>query len=177
VVDRLLASPHYGERWARPWLEMARYGDSNGFGTDPEEQQWLSSVDRVNTTATVWLGTLGPCELPGSERDSGCVHVLSNAHSATTISSTPSLKRTTAGSWPSLTLPGMTSGPRAKERYWQHEPDLLHPTPEQAARRKELEAGIARLKAVLDTQTPELASAQALWETEMKGASTQWTPS
>ena len=122
VVDRLLASPHYGERWARPWLDMARYGDSNGFendaprvawkfrdwviqalnqdmsfkqftieqiagdmlpnatteqqiasgfhrntllnlegGTDPEEQQWLSSVDRVNTTATVWLGTTLQC--------------------------------------------------------------------------------------------------------------------
>ena len=46
---------------ARPWLDMARYGDSNGFGTDPEEQQWLSSVDRVNTTATVWLGTTLQC--------------------------------------------------------------------------------------------------------------------
>ena len=31
VVDRLLASPRYGERWARHWLDVARYGDSNGF--------------------------------------------------------------------------------------------------------------------------------------------------
>ncbi len=30
VVDRLLASPHYGERWGRHWLDIARYGDSNG---------------------------------------------------------------------------------------------------------------------------------------------------
>jgi len=30
VVDRLLASPHYGERWARHWLDVARYADSNG---------------------------------------------------------------------------------------------------------------------------------------------------
>ncbi|TAH37263.1 MAG: DUF1553 domain-containing protein [Planctomycetota bacterium] len=30
VVDRLLASPHYGERWARHWLDLARYADSNG---------------------------------------------------------------------------------------------------------------------------------------------------
>ena len=28
VVDRLLASPHYGERWARHWLDLARYADS-----------------------------------------------------------------------------------------------------------------------------------------------------
>src|SRR5437870_2433319 len=31
VVDRLLASPHYGERWGRRWLDVARYADSNGM--------------------------------------------------------------------------------------------------------------------------------------------------
>ncbi len=31
VVDRLLASPHYGERWGRHWLDLARYADSNGL--------------------------------------------------------------------------------------------------------------------------------------------------
>ena len=31
MVDRLLASPHYGERWARHWLDVARYADSNGL--------------------------------------------------------------------------------------------------------------------------------------------------
>ncbi|MGE0609855.1 MAG: DUF1553 domain-containing protein [Pirellulales bacterium] len=31
VVDRLLASPHYGERWGRHWLDVARYADSNGM--------------------------------------------------------------------------------------------------------------------------------------------------
>ncbi|HXJ40322.1 MAG TPA: PSD1 and planctomycete cytochrome C domain-containing protein, partial [Bryobacteraceae bacterium] len=34
VVDRLLASPHYGERWGREWLDVARYADSNGFKAD-----------------------------------------------------------------------------------------------------------------------------------------------
>ena len=34
VVDRLLASPHYGERWARHWLDVARYADSNGYEKD-----------------------------------------------------------------------------------------------------------------------------------------------
>jgi hypothetical protein len=34
VVDRLLASPHYGERWGRHWLDMARYADSDGFEKD-----------------------------------------------------------------------------------------------------------------------------------------------
>jgi hypothetical protein len=34
VIDRLLASPHYGERWGRHWLDLARYADSNGFEFD-----------------------------------------------------------------------------------------------------------------------------------------------
>jgi Protein of unknown function (DUF1553)/Protein of unknown function (DUF1549)/Planctomycete cytochrome C len=34
LVDRLLASPHYGEKWARPWLDLARYADSDGYEKD-----------------------------------------------------------------------------------------------------------------------------------------------
>ena len=34
AVDRLLASPHYGERWARHWLDLARYAESEGFKAD-----------------------------------------------------------------------------------------------------------------------------------------------
>src|SRR3954453_17248553 len=34
LVDQLLASPHYGERWGRHWLDVARYADSNGFEHD-----------------------------------------------------------------------------------------------------------------------------------------------
>lgn len=34
VVDRLLASPHYGERWGRHWLDLAQYADSSGFHND-----------------------------------------------------------------------------------------------------------------------------------------------
>src|SRR6266496_495695 len=35
LVDRLLRSPAYGERWARLWLDLARYADSAGYGSDP----------------------------------------------------------------------------------------------------------------------------------------------
>ena len=41
VVDRLLASPHYGERWGRHWLDLARYADSNGYEFDePRPEAW-----------------------------------------------------------------------------------------------------------------------------------------
>jgi len=124
LVDRLLASPHYGERQARHWLDLARYADSNGYtidgarsiwpyrdwviralnadlpfdqfttwqlagdllpnatldqkiatgfhrntsfneegGTDAEQFRVERTVDRANTTGTVWLGlTMGCCQ-------------------------------------------------------------------------------------------------------------------
>ncbi len=122
LVDRLLASPAYGERWASAWLDAARYADSNGYqrdghrtiwpfrdwviralnadmpfdqftkeqlagdllpqakleqqiatgfhrcttvsveaGTDEEENRTTQVLDRVNVTATVWLGTTLEC--------------------------------------------------------------------------------------------------------------------
>ena len=122
TINRLLASPHFGERWARPWLDLARYADSNGFqadqlrpswsyrdwviealntnmpfdqftieqiagdllpdatldqrvatgfhrtvtcnveaGVSPEGNRVDQVIDRVNTTATVWLGVTLEC--------------------------------------------------------------------------------------------------------------------
>ncbi len=138
VVDALLASPHFGERWGRHWLDLARYADSSGYqidrprpyawlfrdwvidsfnrdqpfvqftveqlagdllpgatsdqlvaagfhrltlsnhedGVDAEEFRCKAKVDRVNTTASVWLGlTMGCVEChnhkydPISQRD------------------------------------------------------------------------------------------------------------
>ena len=41
VVDRLLASPHYGERWGRAWLDAARYADSDGYEKDKPRFVWF----------------------------------------------------------------------------------------------------------------------------------------
>jgi hypothetical protein len=41
LVERLLASPHYGEKWARHWLDAARYADSDGFEKDKSRQVWF----------------------------------------------------------------------------------------------------------------------------------------
>ena len=40
VVDRLFASPHYGEQMAQPWLDLARYADTDGFEHDEVRQVW-----------------------------------------------------------------------------------------------------------------------------------------
>ncbi len=41
LIERLLASPHYGERWGRIWLDAARYADSDGFEKDKPRQVWF----------------------------------------------------------------------------------------------------------------------------------------
>lgn len=41
VVDRLLASPHYGERMALAWLDQSRYADTNGYSIDGGRHMWL----------------------------------------------------------------------------------------------------------------------------------------
>ena len=41
LVDRLLASPHYGERWARPWMDLCHYADTDGYLTNqPRPVAW-----------------------------------------------------------------------------------------------------------------------------------------
>ena len=217
MVDRLLASPHFGERWAAPWLDLARYADTNGYekdlgrvmwkyrdwvinalnqdmsfrqftieqiagdmlpnpttdqlvasgfnrnamtnqegGTDPEEYYWYTQVDRVNTTATVWLGsTLGCAEChnhkfdPFTQKDyyrflafyAGEHYVADND----------------------------AKGPYAREAI------LELPTTEQAAKKEELNAEMAKWQTVQDTETPALAAGQAKWEQDIKAAEAQWT--
>jgi uncharacterized protein DUF1553/uncharacterized protein DUF1549/cytochrome c len=218
LVDRLLASPHYGERWARPWLDLARYADTNGYeadhrrtawryrdwvinalnqdmsfkeftidqiagdmlpnasteqkiatgfhrntmlnqegGVDREEYRWYSLVDRVNTTASVWLGTTLACAEchnhkfdPFTQKDYyRFLAFFDNADYK-------------------IIDQGQGEG-------YVYEPQLELPTSEQSARSKELKAEISKLQGVLDTPTPELQAAQAKWEQEMKGADAGWT--
>ena len=218
LVDRLLASPHYGERWARPWLDLARYADSHGFekdlprvmwkyrdwvidalnrdmpfdrftieqmagdmlpnptpdqlvasgfhrnamtneegGIDPEEAHYEVLVDRVNTTATVWLGTTLGCAQchnhkydPFSQKDYyRLMAFFSNSDYAV-----------------------RTFGDGT--RFFEAVIDL--PTPEQEAKRKTIQAQIDRLNEEMRTETPALGQAQALWEQAMRReASSQWT--
>lgn len=216
AVDRLLASPHYGERWARPWLDLARYADTNGWeadhprtawkyrdwvinalnqnmsfkeftieqiagdmlpnpttdqliatgfhrntmlneegGTDPVELLWITLVDRVNTTASVWLGTTLACAEchnhkfdPFTQKDYyRFLAFFDNADYKI----------------------------EPENRWWVLEPQLGLPTPEQEANSKELKAAVSKLETVLNTPTPELEAAQAKWELEMKAAEANWT--
>ena len=66
-VDRLLASPHYGEKWARYWLDMAHYADSDGFEKDLVRPLGLA-LSRLGhqrvTTATCPMTVSSRCRSP-----------------------------------------------------------------------------------------------------------------
>lgn len=72
VVDRLLASPHYGERWARPWLDLARYADSNGYEKDQLRTAWryrqwvIDALNRDLSFRDFTIGQIAGDMLPGA---------------------------------------------------------------------------------------------------------------
>jgi cytochrome c553 len=216
VVDNLLASPRYGEKWARQWLDLARYADSNGYekdrlrtaweyrdwviralnadlsfrdftidqiagdmlpnptqdqliatgfnrnsmlnqegGIDVNEYYYYSLVDRVNTTASVWLGsTLGCAQCHNHKFDP---FPQKDYYRFLAFFSNSQHRVKGVGD------------------HWMDEPELSLPTPSQETKSKALRSEIADLQSKLDTQTPELDAAQVLWEQAMRKAPTDWT--
>lgn len=75
AVDRLLASPHFGERMAMDWLDLARYADSNGFQTDDSRQMWpwrdwlIGAYNRNLPFDQFTVEQLAGDLLPGATRD------------------------------------------------------------------------------------------------------------
>jgi hypothetical protein len=71
LIDRLLASPHYGERWGRHWLDVARYADSNGYEHDfdrPNAWRYRDYVIASFNKDTPWNDFLRE-QLAGDELD------------------------------------------------------------------------------------------------------------
>ncbi len=75
LVDRLLDSPRYGERWGRHWLDVARYADSNGFTIDGSRTIWkyrdwvIDAVNRDLPFDQFTIEQLAGDLLPGPSRD------------------------------------------------------------------------------------------------------------
>src|SRR4029079_6105934 len=74
-VERLLASPHYGERWGRHWLDAARYADSDGFEKDKSRNVWMyrdwviSAVNHDLPYDQFVIQQLAGDQLPGATQD------------------------------------------------------------------------------------------------------------
>ena len=209
-VDRLLASPHFGERWARLWLDLARYADTHGYekdsrrtmwrwrdwvidafnrdlpfdtftieqlagdllpdptidqlvatgfhrntminqegGVDPEEFRVAAVVDRVNTTAAVWLGSTLDCAQchdhkfdPVTQREYFELYAFFD---------------------------------QTEDNGSSEAPKVEAPTPAEAAERDRVEAERGRLASLLETQTPALDAELAATEAARDEAA-PWVP-
>ncbi len=75
AVDRLLASPHYGERWGRHWLDAARYADSDGYEKDKSRFVWfyrdwvVSALNRDLPYDRFIIEQIAGDQLPGATQD------------------------------------------------------------------------------------------------------------
>ncbi len=77
VVDRLLASPHYGERWGRHWLDLVRYAETHGYERDdPKPDAWkyrdwvVRALNRDMPYGEFLTAQLAGDEMPGASADS-----------------------------------------------------------------------------------------------------------
>jgi hypothetical protein len=75
LVERLLSSPHYGEKWGRHWLDAARYADSDGFEKDKSRQVWfyrdwvINSLNRDLPYDQFIIEQIAGDLLPGATQD------------------------------------------------------------------------------------------------------------
>lgn len=74
-VERLLASPHYGERWSRHWLDAARYADSDGYEKDKRRMVWyyrdyvINALNRDLPYNQFVIEQLAGDQLPNASQD------------------------------------------------------------------------------------------------------------
>jgi hypothetical protein len=204
AVDRFLADPAFGEKWARMWLDLARYADSAGLGSDPlrpdmwRYRNWV--IDAFNRdlpydrfTVEQIAGDLLP-DPTLEQRVATAFHrnTMTNTEGGTDdeefrVAAVKDRVDTTGQVWMGLTF-GCAKchshkyDPISHEDYYSlfaifnqtedddqpdERPTIPAPTAMQRRQIEAIDQRIAALRTKLDTTTPELAEAQANWETEL----------
>jgi mono/diheme cytochrome c family protein len=202
LVDRLLASPHFGERWARPWLDLARYADSNGYSIDAPRSIWkyrdwvIDALNRDMPFDRFAIEQLAGDLLPDASIDQ---KVATGFHRNTPINQEGGIdpeqfriesvidRVNTTGT----AFLGLTVGccqchdhkydPLSQREYFQFfaffnnsdEPDLKLATPEEQARQDQVEARIREYLDEIRTGDAQLVEAQRSWEAGLDMAGRQ----
>src|SRR6185437_8243503 len=193
LVDRLLASPHYGERWGRHWLDLARYADSNGYSIDAPRSMWkyrdwvLDAFNKDMPFDRFVIEQLAGDLLPHATLEQ---RIATGFHRNTQINEEGGIdleqfrveaivdRTNTTGT----VFLGLTVGccqchdhkfdPLAQREYYQlfaffnscDEPKLELPTPEQLRQRREVGSRIAALEKQLKTLDTATPERVAAWE-------------
>ena len=183
AVDRLLASPHYGERWARRWLDLARYADTNGYEKDKPRTIWpyrdwvINALNRDLPFDQFTIEQLAGDMLPGATADQ---IVATGFHRNTMLNEEGGIDplefrfhamvdrvATTSTVWMGLTFTcsqchNHKYDPLSQRDYYRlfaylnnaDEPEYALPNPGNDARRTEISRQIAELEARLPEQFP-----------------------
>jgi hypothetical protein len=205
AVDRILDDAAFGERWARMWLDLARYADSAGYGSDPlrpniwRYRDWVIDAFNRNLpydrfTIEQLAGDLLPNATP-AQRMATAFHrnTMTNTEGGTDreefrVAAIKDRVDTTMQVWMGLTM-GCAKchshkyDPITQKEYYRffaifnqtadndqpdESPTMPAPTPVQQEQIARADARLAQLRKQLDTDTPQLASAQAKWEAELR---------
>jgi len=183
LIDRLLASPHYGERWSRRWLDLARYADTNGYEKDRPRIIWpyrdwlIKAINADMPFDQFTIHQLAGDLLPGATAEQ---IVATGFHRNTMVNEEGGIDplefryyavvdrvNTTGTAWLGMTL-GCAQchthkyDPVTHREFYQvmaffnnaDEPDYEIPDPAIAKKRAEIEAKIAKLWQELPQQFP-----------------------
>ncbi len=204
LTERLLASPHYGERWGRHWLDAARYADSNGYEKDPMRYIWfyrdwvISAVNRDLPYDRFIIEQIAGDQLPNATQDQiVATGFLRNSMINEEGGVDPEQFRMEAMFDRMDTIGksvlGLTIGctqchdhkydPISHEEYYQmfaflnndNEPWRVVYTPDEQMKIAQLHQRIAELEDKLRHENADWESRMKKWVASLKGTQPQWT--
>lgn len=196
-VDRLLASPQFGERWARQWLDLARYADSNGYSIDAPRSIWkyrdwvIDALNRDQPFDEFLTDQLAGDLRPGA---SLAQQVATGFHRNTMINQEGGIDleqfrveavvdrvATTATVFLGLTVACAQChdhkyDPISQREYYQlfaffnsvDEPQIEFAGPKELARRDAVQAEISAFHKALKKEHPAILKKERDWETSLK---------
>ena len=203
LVERLLASPHYGEKWGRWWLDAARYADTNGFEKDRDRSVWkyrdwvINAFNRDMPFNQFTIEQLAGDMLPNATIEQRvATGFLRNSMLNEEGAIEPELFRieglidrvdAIGKAFLGLTINCTQChthkfDPIKHEEYYRfyaflnqdEEPDLEVPTEAETRKRAEIQAGITKIEDDLIARTPDLDARIKSWEERMRALAGDW---
>ncbi len=205
LVERLLASPHYGERWGRWWLDVARYADSNGYSIDAPRSIWryrdwvIAALNRDLPFDQFTIEQIAGDMLPGATMEQ---KVATGFHRNTQINQEGGIDKeqfriesvvdrvaTTGYAWLGLTIACANChdhkfDPISQKEYFglyamlnnQDEPDLPLTSPDDSKRVADIEARVAGYIGDLFKKEADIVARELKWEASMTPEQRQAMP-
>ncbi|MFN0088405.1 MAG: DUF1549 and DUF1553 domain-containing protein [Blastocatellia bacterium] len=204
LVERLLASPHYGERWGRWWLDAARYADTNGYEKDRDRSIWpyrdwvIGAFNQDKPFDQFAIEQIGGDLLPNATLEQRIAtgflrNSMLNEEGAVDpeqfrveglIDRVDAIGKAFLG----LTINCAQChthkfDPIRHEEYYRfyaflnqdEEPEMEVPTAAETRERAEIMAGIDRIEDELRAKTPDLSRRMAEWEEKARREAVEWT--